>query len=93
MKRLSALLGLAALALLPLPALAQSFYPNLAGSRYCTLRTYGVSRQQAMRAAISENWEHTRAVYMVTAYGQQISTDVLEMSNFIRVRCPEYLGE
>jgi hypothetical protein len=83
---------LAALALLAAsPALAQSFYPNLYGLRYCQLRDLGVSANEARKSAMAENWSRTRRPIMTTYEGKPVSTDVLESVYFISRHCPEYL--
>lgn len=62
----------------PAPALAQSFYPNLAGLRYCNLRSMGIDHQQAMNIAMLENWSSDRQPFDVTAHGINTTTDVLD---------------
>jgi hypothetical protein len=64
------------------PALAQSFYPNTAGHRYCQLRVMGVSSDEALSVAISESYSADRKPVMVMVNGKQYSTDVLDFSRW-----------
>ena len=60
------------------PALAQSFYPNLAALRYCELRSAAVGHEQAMRIALMEHWDSDRLPVDVTAHGVNTTTDILD---------------
>lgn len=70
----------------PAPAGAQSFYPNLAGARFCQLRAMGVSQQEAIRVAMSENWSQYRQPVWVTVNGERITTDAIDMARWA-ARC------
>lgn len=76
--------------LLPLlcasPVAAASFFPNLAGQRYCDLRSAGATHEQALSTAIRENFSMDREQVMVEAYGKQYSTDVVELARLV-MRC------
>lgn len=74
------------LLLLCSPAAAQSFYPNLAGQRYCQLRGYGVGHDDAFRIAITENYAPDRPKVPVTAHGVSTYTDVLDFYGWLQ-RC------
>jgi hypothetical protein len=75
------------LCLLAGPAAAQSFYPNLAGARYCSLRSVGVAHEEALTVAMQENWSNTRApAPMVTVNGQRVTLDAVDLANWV-VRC------
>ncbi len=75
--------------LLATPSAAQSFYPNLFGSRYCELRRMGVDATQARDAAMSESWSSSRKVTYVTYEGKRISLDVLDAAKYVVKNCPE----
>lgn len=74
------------LVLLAGPASAQSFYPNIAGSRYCELRSLGASQQEAIRAAIAENWSNTRIPQEVVISGSRTSLDIIDFRRWV-ARC------
>jgi hypothetical protein len=74
------------IALLAGPAAAQGFYGNLAGSRYCQLRRIGVTHDQALTAAIKENWSDRRRSVTVMVSGNQVSTDMIDMAEWVS-RC------
>ena len=75
------------------PALAQSFFPNLAGMRYCELRQMGVSQMEAMTVSMRENWSSSRPRIEVKAFnGGTYTTDVLSLTRYILSNCPAYLG-
>lgn len=91
--RLAVLLAVAAAALLPTGALAQSFYPNLAGARFCRLRQMGVSPEAAQTAAIRENWSPYRQEIPVRSpwTNQMTSTDIVEYVQYLLTACPAYM--
>lgn len=64
-------------------AAAQSFYPNLAGKRYCELRGHGVGHEEALRAAMKENWSSLRPEIKITAYGVETTTDNLDLMTWV----------
>lgn len=72
------------------PASAQTIFPALAASRYCDLRSMGVSRIDATDAAIRDSWS-TQAPITVTYAGKAIDMNVLIMTKNISARCPQYL--
>jgi hypothetical protein len=80
------LLTIPLVALLAGPAVAQSFYPHLAGSRYCELRRMGVSKQEAIDVAIRESWSNRRPAVYVTHQGKRQTVDVLDMAQWVS-RC------
>lgn len=78
---LTALLVLAAS-----PALGQSFYPNIAGQRYCDLRKVGVSSDEAIKAAIKDNIAPYRTSPKVMVSGIELSLDQLDFIEYVK-RC------
>jgi hypothetical protein len=77
-------LALISVMLWAMPAAAQSFYPNLAGQRYCQLRQSGVDHLEAIRVAIRENWAPQREPVMVMRNGESVYVDVIDMSRWVR---------
>ena len=65
---------------------AQSYYPNLAGQRYCELRLFGLDKDQARRIAMYENWDPHRYSPMVTTSNGSYSLDDLDFARWI-VQC------
>jgi hypothetical protein len=79
----------AAVLLLAAPATAQSFYPNLMGARFCELSRMGVSKEEAMKAAIAETWSKYRQPTYVTHNGKRTDLNVLDAANYIARNCPQ----
>lgn len=75
--------------LLAAPASAQSFYPNLFGSRFCELRRLGVSPDEARKVAMNEAWSQSREVVYVTHQGKRERLDVLDAASYVFRNCPE----
>lgn len=67
-------------------ATAQSFWPNLAGARYCELRKLGISREEAVTVAMRENWRPDEQPIMVEYNGKPVALPVLDMARWIK-RC------
>lgn len=63
--------------------------PNLYASMYCSLRQSGVSKQEAIDAAVAESMIKERVAY-VTVNGKQIGSDVIIAAKAVRALCPEY---
>lgn len=82
MRRLLPLLLLA----MPLQAAAQSYYPNLAGQRYCELRQLGVDKEQARFVAMRENWAPRRQSIEITTPRGSYNLDDLDYARWI-VQC------
>lgn len=83
------------LALLPLTASAVQAdirYPNTAGAEFCLLRSRGVTKDQALEAAVIAGWDDD---FTATTYtredGTTIDSDVIEMTDYIATMCPEAL--
>jgi hypothetical protein len=75
------------LCLLCTPVYGQSYWPNLAGQRYCDLRAVGVTHEQALPAAIRENWSDTRPpAPTVTVEGQDMTLDTIDLARWV-ARC------
>lgn len=80
------------------PAPAQAFtsqyriLPNLYAEQYCRLRQIGVSRQEAINAAINENMVPGRPS-QVTIDGKLYSVDVIESAAAVERLCPMYLSQ
>lgn len=77
----------AMLVLVATPAVSQSFYPNIAGQRYCDLRKVGVSKDQAIKAALSDNLAPFRTSPKVTVHGIELTLDQLDFIEYMK-RCP-----
>ena len=71
------------LLLLANPAAAQSYYPNLAGQRFCELRQLGIDREQARTVAMRENWAPHRQSLMITTPKGTYSLDDLDYARWI----------
>jgi len=88
MKKL--LLATLALTAIALPSQAGVLLPNLYAREFCSMRSIGVSEEEAMRVA-------TRASYIegetikVTIDGVQYDADVVQAMRATRERCPQYL--
>ena len=74
------------LLLLATPAAGQSFYPNLAGQRYCELRRLGVDKDQARRVSIREYWAPHRQSPLITTARSTHSLDTLDFARWV-VQC------
>jgi hypothetical protein len=88
MKKL--LLATLALTAIALPSQAGVLLPNTYAREFCSMRSIGVSEEEAMRVA-------TRASYIegetikVTIDGVQYDADVVQAMRATRERCPQYL--
>ena len=71
---------------MPLQAAAQSYYPNLAGARYCQLRQMGIDKRQAVELAMRENWAPRRQSPTVVRDGKTYRLDDLDFATWM-VRC------
>ena len=71
------------LLLLATPVAAQSFYPNIAGKRYCELRQLGVDKEQAMRVAIRESYAPRRQSPLITTSQGTYSLDNLDFARWM----------
>lgn len=80
---------LVAALLVAAPASAQSFYPNLYGSRFCELRRMGIDVEEARKVAMTEAWSRYRQVTYVTFQGKLYSLDVLDGARYVVDNCPE----
>lgn len=74
------------------PATAQTIYPASAAIRYCDLRSMGVSRADAIDAAMRDNWNSSQQATTVQFEGKATDVNVLMMAKYIGTRCPEYLA-
>jgi hypothetical protein len=74
----------------PWPAAAQ-FFPHIAASRFCSLRSVGVDYQDALAAAIRESFSSNRPVFHVTHNGRRTTSDVVEMVQAVASMCPAAL--
>ena len=84
---------IALLAIMPLTigaAQADIRYPNTAGSKFCELRSQGVTRDDALASAMLAGWDDSYTSPTLTRVdGTTIDEDVLEMSSYIDTMCPE----
>ena len=88
MKKL--LLATLALAAFAIPSQAGVLLPNLYAREFCSMRSMGVSENEAMEVA-------TQAAYVegepitVTIDGAQYDADVIQSMRAARERCPELM--
>ena len=84
---------IALLAIMPLTigaAQADIRYPNTAGSKFCELRSQGVTRDDALASAMLAGWDDSYTSPTLTRVdGTTVDEDVLEMSSYIDTMCPE----
>lgn len=66
--------------------------PNLYAERYCSLRQIGVSREQAIGAAVKEYLVPGSAP-QVTINGKIYDVDVVEAAAAVKRICPIYLTQ
>ena len=79
---------------LSVPASAGQILPNLYAQEYCSLRSIGVSRNEAITAATQHAYVGSLPeVPTVTINGRQIDVDVVRASRAVANRCPQHLGE
>jgi hypothetical protein len=83
------LLILAASLMLATPVSAQSFFPNLFGSRFCQLRQMGIDVAEARKIAMAEAWSQYRQPVYVDYKGTRTTLDVLDASRYVVNNCPE----
>lgn len=84
------LLATAAAIALAAPATAQTIFPASAALTFCNLRALGVSRPEAVKAAVNENYSSERP-YMIQHNGTPTDTNALLMVSYITKRCPQYV--
>lgn len=72
------------------PAKADTILPHLFAERYCTLRSLGASADDAMAAAVKQALIPGDDWIYVTRLGRQERSDVVEATNVLLRRCPEY---
>jgi len=79
---------------LTVPASAGQILPNLYAQEYCSLRSMGVSKSEAITAAAQHAYVHSLPnVPTVTIDGIQKDVDVVRAARAVSNRCPQYLGE
>ena len=82
-------LALVAFPFLSVPAQADIRYPNLAGSEYCSLRSAGVSHDEALTLAVEEGYDYDYVDAKVTVGGNRVSRNSVKMAQYINTMCPE----
>lgn len=80
----------AALLVTTAPTKAGTILPHLFAERYCTLRSLGASTDDAMAAAMKQALIPGDDWIYVTRFGRQERSDVVEATNVLLRRCPEY---
>ena len=75
----------------PLGATAGVLLPNLYASEYCSLRSYGVSHDEAMRVATHESLIPGDPV-VITVNGRKTDLDVVQSWRAVRESCPQHLS-
>jgi len=68
-------------------------YPNLAGSRYCALRSTGVDYDTALHQSIQAGWDRDYIDTKVIKDGKSYHQSTVDMYDYVEVMCPEYLDE
>ena len=63
--------------------------PNLFAREYCTMRSYGVSHDQALEVAVRESAIDGTPV-RVTIDGEEYDADVIKANRTALERCPQY---
>jgi len=86
----SILLATAALAMAVPVQAGYVILPHLYAREYCSLRSMGVSSQEATRAAMRESVVSGQSV-KVTINGQRVDHDVVKAARAVADRCPQYL--
>ena len=85
------LLPIAAL-MLAIPVSAGEILPNLYAQEFCSLRSMGVSKDEAITAATEVAYlDNGRDMPQVTIGGKKYEVDVIRAYRAISERCPEYL--
>lgn len=78
------------LGMIPMDAEAK-ILPNLYASEYCSLRSMGVSRAEAMAAAVDASSISQQDMF-VTIDGERYEVGVVKAARAVSERCPQYLN-
>jgi hypothetical protein len=75
------------------PATAGQVLPSLYAREYCSMRSLGVSKDEAMSSAISTSYVSSLPdLPQVTIGGATYDTDVIQAFRAVQDRCPQYLN-
>ena len=88
MKKL--LLATLALTAIALPSQAGVLLPNTYAREFCSMRSIGVSEEEAMRVATQASYVSGEAI-KITIDGVQYDADVVQAMRATRERCPQYM--
>ena len=88
MKKL--LLATLAITAIAIPAQAGVLLPNLFAREFCSMRSMGVSEDEAMTVATRASIVSGEAV-KVTIDGEQYDADVLQALRAANERCPQFM--
>ncbi len=88
MKKL--LLATLALTAIALPSQAGVLLPNLFAREFCSMRSMGVSEDEAMSVATTASYVEGEAI-KVTIDGERYDADVIQAMRATRELCPQYL--
>lgn len=88
------LLATAASVVIPAPAFARNFrvLPFLYAEKYCMLRSLGATRAKAMETAIHESMIRGE-VKEIQIDGGVYGMDIIESTEAVKVKCPQYLDQ
>ena len=76
----------------PLASLSGVILPNLYAREFCSLRSMGVSNDEAVTAAISESYlDNGETAPKVTINGTQYDSDVVRAYRTAKETCPQHL--
>ena len=85
------LLPIAAL-MLAMPVSAGELLPNLYAQEFCSMRSLGVSKDEAFAAATEAAYlNNGRTMPQVTIGGKKYDVDVVRAYQAVSDRCPQYL--
>ena len=88
MKKL--LLATLALTAIALPSQAGVLLPNTYAREFCSMRSMGVSEEQAMEVATRASYVEGEAI-QITIDGEQYDSDVVQAMRATRELCPQYM--
>ena len=88
MKKL--LLATLAITAFAVPSQAGVLLPNLYASEFCSMRSMGVSRDEAMEVATRASYVDGEAI-KVTIDGEVYDADVIQAMRAAQKRCPQFM--
>ena len=75
------------------PVSAQTFIPELAASRFCELRSMGVSVSDALQASVNDSWASLLRPTPVQYRGKLVDSNYLVMANRVGQTCPDLTND